>query len=192
VTPTPAVKVTPPQWMRLFSERSGCPRAHRLVLWELAAFANEDGEWARPGVRLLADRVGLKKDDTIAPALEWGRRNFWLRRTMRGNWRRGQADVYELTVPVRHAPIASDGPTPSEGGTVSSGGSTPPTAQVDVVPGLTRRESEELRRLLHQKEDVEGISRALEDRRRPGDRRLAKLLTKSRAHQVAKGEDWVV
>src|SRR6478752_10726002 len=91
-----SVKVTPGQWIRLFSEHSDCPRQHRRVLWELAAFANDDGECARPGTRLLAKRVGLSKDDTIAPALDWGRRNRWIRRTMKGNFQRRQADVYEL------------------------------------------------------------------------------------------------
>jgi hypothetical protein len=135
-----AVKVTPAQWMRLFSEHSYCPREHRLVVWELAAFANEAGVWARPGVRLLADRVGLKKDTTISPALEWGRKNFWVRRTMRGNWRRKQADVYELVVPTRYAPPRIE---PAQDEARSS---------ADTIGGLTPKESAEFLRLWNEEQ----------------------------------------
>lgn len=88
-------------WREQIKGRLPGLRDHAVAL-RLATYANNDGTNAHPGTSQLADNLGCDRK-TIERSLAWLLLEGWTDVSSRGDFRRGHAVVYFLTVPV---PIA--------------------------------------------------------------------------------------
>jgi hypothetical protein len=83
--------------------------------------------------------------------LKWGRDNGWLQRVRKGNFRKGEADLYRLAMPKEHATAPQQKgsqaavPVPHQEGH---------TIEPPKVGGLTQAESAELIRLTEEEQEL--------------------------------------